>query len=501
MIRTMGCETEQNARRAFPVPINRSSLTAMRWVALWLVFLGGCNSQRIPQELAVMVSGDTAGWITPCGCAANQSGGLARRATLLDRQRQTQALVYLDAGGSASGVSEYHLLKLDAILRGMQKMGLAAHNVGSSETLLTSSQLADLSTQTGVTWISANLTSANAAPSGVAAPLKSHVLMNHGAAKLAVIGVIDPRLVQGSHWQARDPKAAILQVLNQVEADLVVVLAYFDEPGLRELAEGLPEVNLIIGGPTGQALSPTQVGSVTIAAATNKGKFLTRTVFRSEEPSWQLGDTGISEVVSALAENEDQKQNLERFYTELAKRDLTVDQAGLSEWLNRDQAGYRIAGSASCLQCHQADHATWMASRHQHAWEVLQSRRAHYDSYCQQCHTTGYGMDGGFVNVAQSKGLVSVGCENCHGPSAAHVADPKQKTPFLARDQCTRCHDHENSPQFQWDTYWPKIQHGRNHAANAAMNVDGNRVDARERGAHTSDLLGQTLSSQEEARP
>jgi len=26
--------------------------------------------------LAVIVSGDTAGWIMPCGCTANQSGGL-----------------------------------------------------------------------------------------------------------------------------------------------------------------------------------------------------------------------------------------------------------------------------------------------------------------------------------------------------------------------------------------------------------------------------------------
>lgn len=417
-----------------------------------------------------MVSGDTAGWITPCGCAANQSGGLARRASLLNRQRQQRAMIYVDAGGTASGDSEYHLLKLHAVLQGMQQMGLAAHNLGASETALTAAQLADLSNQTGVTWISANLTNANnPSASSANSPFQSHRMLTHGAAKVAVIGVVDPKLVQGAHWNARDPKAAILQVLQRVEADVVVVLAYFDEPGLRELAEGLPEVHLVIGGPTGQALQPTQVGTVTIAAATNKGKFLARTVFHAEKSQWSLAEAGISEVVSTLDENEDQKQNLEQFYAELARRDLTVERAGLSEWLHRDQSSSRIAGSASCLACHPKDHAAWAASRHHHAWEVLQARRAHFDSYCQQCHTTGYGMAGGFVNVAQSRDLVGVGCENCHGPSAAHVADPKQKTPFLARDQCIRCHDHENSPQFQWEIYWPKIQHGRTLSASPSV--------------------------------
>src|ERR1700745_4371010 len=29
--------------------------------------------------LVLVVSGDTAGWIVPCGCTSNQSGGLLRR--------------------------------------------------------------------------------------------------------------------------------------------------------------------------------------------------------------------------------------------------------------------------------------------------------------------------------------------------------------------------------------------------------------------------------------
>jgi hypothetical protein len=40
------------------------------------------------------------------------------------------------------------------------------------------------------------------------------------------------------------------------------------------------------------------------------------------------------------------------------------------------------------------------------------------------------------------------------------VLDPKHRTPFKASDQCTQCHDHENSPKFEFNSYWARIKHG-----------------------------------------
>ncbi|MEL6110560.1 MAG: multiheme c-type cytochrome, partial [Planctomycetota bacterium] len=85
---------------------------------------------------------------------------------------------------------------------------------------------------------------------------------------------------------------------------------------------------------------------------------------------------------------------------------------------------------------------------------------AQVDPACQRCHTTGYGRDGGFFSHRDSTGLVNVGCENCHGPSSRHVARPTVKTPYEARAQCIQCHDHENSPSFEYDAFWKKITHG-----------------------------------------
>src|SRR5882762_1822623 len=70
---------------------------------------------------SLVVSGDTAGWITS-GCTSKQSGGLARRASYLAELREQGNLIYLDAGGAASGTSEYHKMKFEAIVEGERAM-------------------------------------------------------------------------------------------------------------------------------------------------------------------------------------------------------------------------------------------------------------------------------------------------------------------------------------------------------------------------------------------
>ena len=58
--------------------------------------------------------------------------------------------------------------------------------------------------------------------------------------------------------------------------DAAIVLAYLPEDELRQLAEGLPEADVIVGGPTGQPVRPQRLGATLLCSATNKGKFLVR---------------------------------------------------------------------------------------------------------------------------------------------------------------------------------------------------------------------------------
>ena len=94
------------------------------------------GDQNMARRVALIVSGDTAGWIMPCGCTANQSGGLSRRGTFVRRARADHAVVLADAGGAPGGTSPYERLKFEAILAGERAMGIAAHNLGAPEAAL-----------------------------------------------------------------------------------------------------------------------------------------------------------------------------------------------------------------------------------------------------------------------------------------------------------------------------------------------------------------------------
>ena len=437
--------------------LHRRCAVASAIISGCCLMLLGCSSGS--NEVTLFVSGDTQGWITPCGCASNQSGGLPRRGSVIRSAAESSAVIYLDAGGTAAGVGPYQSLKFQSVLEGMQAMGLELHNIGASETRFSPQELNQLAAETGVQWVSANLVAAD----GTAVGVRSQEL-KRGAMTMRVIGIIDPQLVDNQQWNAQEPVQAVLRELESSTARVNVVLAYFDEGGLRQLAESLPEVDYIIGGPTGQCMAPTKIGPVTALSVTNKGKFLGRIKLVTEEKGFRELQANIVEVSSDLPEAQPQLTNLETYHARLADKDFTPQESQLvaAHLADVAQSGYSVAGSAACKVCHQLDDQVWHSSKHSHAFEVLVTKNSHFDPHCQQCHTTGYGLDGGFLNVAQSRARIHVGCENCHGPSQAHVEDPRKKTPFQAKEQCIRCHDHENSPAFDLPSYWAKIVHQGN---------------------------------------
>ncbi|MAT24162.1 MAG: hypothetical protein CMN29_04205 [Sandaracinus sp.] len=127
----------------------------------------------------------------------------------------------------------------------------------------------------------------------------------------------------------------------------------------------------------------------------------------------------------------------------------------------------RYVGSGACASCHQAAHTWWEGHPHGNAYATLVERNKQFHLNCVGCHVTGYERPGGSTVTQNLDGaLVNVGCEVCHGPGSAHVANPVAAS--IARDAperlCVDCHNEEHSDLFDYDAYRASLLvpgHGR----------------------------------------
>ncbi len=105
-------------------------------------------------------------------------------------------------------------------------------------------------------------------------------------------------------------------------------------------------------------------------------------------------------------------------------------------------SAYTYVGSKKCKICHIKEYKSWEKSEMGQAFETLKpgnaaetkkkfnidlSKDYTTDANCLKCHTTGFGLPGGYAipdpddkkAVRKAKTLEGVGCESCHGPGSA----------------------------------------------------------------------------------
>jgi Cytochrome c554 and c-prime len=93
--------------------------------------------------------------------------------------------------------------------------------------------------------------------------------------------------------------------------------------------------------------------------------------------------------------------------------------------------------------------------------------KADADPNCIPCHTVGFQTQSGYRREFGSLKLVNVGCESCHGPGSLHAEQRRSGAPSLdnfrtlGAGDCQKCHHGEFSRPFEWEKFWPAIQHGR----------------------------------------
>ena len=450
-----------------------------RWLAvslaLALIGAGAWLALRTPTPahpcaLTVFFTCDVRGRLVPCGCFTGQLGGLTRIATMIGKGAAPESLK-VDVGDAIEGTADYELIEYRYIQEAFAKMGYAALNVGHREAALSAAQLRELKAKSPVPMLSANLLD-----TATGKPLfDTHRIVQRGPWRIALVGAMDPRigdsLGEGLAIEKMETTLASLLPALKREADFIVLLAFTDEAHLAELARQFYELDAILGGKVTQPSQKlTRENRSLILATTNQARALGVLEVQLPARSKMLPVKGEVALVSDHIPQDEEIRALATAYrTEVRGAKLALDDpANLQgDMVPGVKATASYAGSQACAGCHPSATKAWTESGHARAFSTLLQLGADADPNCLACHTVGFGTPSGYRREFRGAKLVDVGCESCHGPGSQHLAERASGTepafhfrPIGSGD-CQRCHHGEFSRPFDYEKFWPLVQHGK----------------------------------------
>ncbi len=441
-------------------------------------------------KLALVITGRQDGYLEPCGCAGldRMKGGLMRRHTFLQQLRRDRdwPVVAVDVGGLIKGFGRQAELKFQTTFTAMQKMSYDAIGFGEGELRLPTGEL--VSVAAGVGGKPSPFVSANVGLFGFASGLTATKrILEAGGRKIGVTAVLGAKYQKEIHnadIEMSPPETAVQKVLPDFKkegCDLLILLAHATVEESVELAKKFPEFDVVVtAGGIGEPPDKAQtIGDKTLLV--------------------EVGDKGMAAVVLGLYDDQPRLRyqrvlfdsrypaspeikSLFAAYQEQLK-DLGLASLGVRAvpYPQRDILG-PFVGSAKCESCHEESYRIWKKSGHARAYATLVNADPprNFDPECISCHVIGwhptkyFPYQGGFLSKEKTPELIDVGCESCHGAGGAHCEAEAKNDPALqeklqkamvvtkaeAKERfCATCHDLDNSPDFDFSTYWPKVEH------------------------------------------
>ncbi len=445
---------------------------------------------------ALVISGEMLGYLEPCGCAGleNQKGGFSRRDSLLKQLSEEKGwpLAKVDLGGQIRRFGPQAGIKFDTALRGLREMGYGAVGFGASDLQLPAERLLSVVIDEENPFVTANVGFSTESDlfTGIdfAKPFR---VVECGNRKIGVTSVLGPSYqaqVSNPDLQFTSASDALKKVLPELEAqncEAVVVLSYGTPEESEQLAREFPE----------------QIDWIVTAGGADEPPAEWRTIEGSHARLVEVGHKGMYLAVIGFYDDDETPIRFQRvpldsrfpdseaMYQLMVAYQSDLELAGFEALGLRPVANHNgnFAGAENCKDCHQKQYSIWRGTGHARATEsiieIAKPSRIH-DPECVSCHVTGWNpqkyfpYETGFESIHATPHLVANGCENCHGPAAEHVAAELDKgRSQLERNQlqaalklskaqaieqvCMNCHDKDNSPDFDPEVYWPKIEHGK----------------------------------------
>lgn len=141
--------------------------------------------------------------------------------------------------------------------------------------------------------------------------------------------------------------------------------------------------------------------------------------------------TFILSPSSIFAESQHIKDILSENQTEIPLKQVLGKEAYIEVI---DSGKFSYVGNSKCRFCHRLFFVGRKHDLHDFTTQKLFQSKNDKNPRCLVCHSTGYGIDTGFVSMQISPRLANVQCEGCHGPGSVHIKLAKAKIGTKAND-------------------------------------------------------------------
>ncbi len=391
-------EIKQQARPVFGEPYEKV-----------LSELKGIN----PPSVIILYTSNTKSHLEPCGCYQEQSGGLSRRAYVIERIRECgYPTLVVDAGNIFDGKEEIDAERCRTNIKALAKMDYSAIALSENDLTYHDTYLVQQKEVATFPFLS---------PGDAQKDFTQPYVMQK-ADQYTIAFVV-----------REAPQQAVS------EADIIVALGNPKEPEHIDVVI-LPEEVEAVESDT----KTVYVGSK------SEGKTLGVLAFWLDE-NGEMANHYTSQIAltGGVPESVLIRQMLTDFYRSAADKHNTSDiRLFVEQMLEKQNSGYISA--KTCKSCHEQEYLQWAATRHAFAFQTLIKKERYFDPNCVVCHTTGFGYDTGYQIGDQDSTLKGVQCETCHGPGKQHAGNPKKTNIRSGKDTslCLQCHDSEHSPGF-----------------------------------------------------
>ena len=403
----------------------------------------GSAARQDPKPLVVILSGDTLGYLSPCGCTQPMSGGIKRKTAAIKELTKGGSSLILENGGLVHKHDRQSEIKAETLAQSLKGIGVDAINLSSEDAQLGRGMMLSLANLSGENLISGSIEHNPDLPIwegrvkdgicvGGATTRPERMATALGVQPIELRAAVKALLV----W-AEDAKAAPFLMLDGNEADA------------RKLAEEFPALKLIQYRSTGTP-SPTAetVNGVLLASPGDKARNILRLSYREGK----FTDYAIVDLGPQFKDDPETARYYKTYLQRVGSENL------LANYPRVDTPGF--AGTTLCGSCHGAALKVWKKSEHSHALKTLELEGHDRDPDCVACHVVGLGSKKGFKSRKLTPKLSDVGCESCHGAGLKHSKSPyKVKMPKAGEGSCLPCHTSENSPEFDFAKYWVKVSH------------------------------------------